>query len=335
MGALSNAHPLFASWVRSVHRRGYLDDVSGVRLIAVIGFLVVGGWQAFPVARFPLPTSRYPQPGKSVSYVSNSPAVNIVLVAHQDDWQLFMGDVIAGRIQSGAGVVFIYLTAGDDGRDSLYWTTRERGALESTRIAVGLALDTTLTCSTVKALEHAIRKCTIANTESYFLRLPDGRRDGRGFARYSYQSLRKLRGKRMTSMSAVDGSAAYNSWADLVATVTALIGEGSIDRTVTIHTSDPSVVVNPHDHFDHRMSGLVVADLRQKNNWNVVYYTGYALASRAANRSKDQARQKVALFQTYDAVMTRANPKWSAFREHPAFYAECMVRTYGRPIPWR
>jgi GlcNAc-PI de-N-acetylase len=307
-----------------------------VRPFAVIGLLVLNGWQALSVSRFPLPASRYPLPEKSVSYVSNSTAVDVVLVAHQDDWQLFMGDVVAGRIRNGSNVVFIYLTAGDDGRDSVYWTTRERGALESTRIAsAGLAIDTAVICSTAKALEHAIRKCTIANTESYFLRLPDGRRDGRGFARHSYQSLRKLRTKRMTSISAVDGSAAYNSWADLVATVTVLIGGGSVDRTVTIHTTDPSVVVNPHDHFDHRMSGLLVADSRRKNNWNVAYYTGYALASRAANRSKDQARQKVALFQAYDGVMTRANPKWSAYREHPAFYAECMLRTYARKIPRR
>jgi len=314
-----------------------LDHVPGVRLFAIIGFLVFGGWQSLPVSRSLLPASSYPVPENRVSYVSNTiDYTDIVLVAHQDDWQLFMGDVVAGRIRSGARVVFIYLTAGDDGRDSLYWMTRERGALESTRIAAaGLGIDTSVTCSTAKALEHAIRKCRIANTESYFFRLPDGRRDGKGFARHSYQSLRKLRAKRMTSISAVDGSAAYNSWADLVAAVTALIGEGSMDRTVTIHTSDPSVVVNPHDHFDHRMSGLLVADSRRKNNWNVAYYTGYALASRAANRSKDQARQKVALFQAYDGVMTRANSKWSAYREHPAFYAECMLRTYGRKIPWR
>jgi len=308
-----------------------------VSLFAVIGLFVFGGWQLLPAASFPLPGTSFVLPESRVSYVSNySTIVDVVLVAHQDDWQLFMGDIIAGRIRSGADVVFIYLTAGDDGRDSLYWATRERGALESTRIAAaGVAIDTAVTCSIAKALEHAIRKCTIANTESYFLRLPDGRRDGSGFARHSYQSLRKLRARRITSISAVDGSAAYNSWADLVATLTALIGEGSMDRTVTIHTSDPSVVVNPHDHFDHRMSGLLVAASHRKNNWNAAYYTGYALASRAANRSKDQSRQKVALFQAYDGVMARANPKWSAYREHPAFYAECMLRTYGRKIPWR
>jgi len=272
-----------------------------------------------------------------VSYVSNPPGpVDVVLVAHQDDWQLFMGDIVAGRIRTGRPVVFIYLTAGDDGRDSLYWITRERGALESTRVAAVAATDTALgQCSMTKALEHVVRKCMIGNTESYFLRLPDGRRDGAGFASHSYQSLRKLRGNRITSISALDGSTAYDSWADLLTTVATLVGEGSVDRTVTIHTSDPSVVVNPHDHFDHRMAGLLVAESHSKHNWNVVYYAGYALASRAANRSRDQARQKVALFQAYDAVMTRTNPGWSAYLEHPAFYAECMLRTYGRKIPRR
>jgi len=187
-------------------------------------------------------------------------------------------------------------------------------------------------CSTANVLEHAIRICTIANTTSYFLRLADGRRNGSGFAAHSYQSLRKLRSKRTASISAVDGSAAYGSWADLTNTVSELIGESLTDRIATIHTTDPSVMVNPHDHFDHRMAGLLVADSRRKHRWNVVYYTGYALASRAANRSNGQMREKTALFMAYDRVMTQVNPKWSAYREHPTFYSECMQRTYARRV---
>ena len=273
-----------------------------------------------------------------VTYISNTAGtVDVVLVAHQDDWQLFMGDVIASRIRTGSPVMIIYLTAGDDGRDSLYWVTRESAALESTRAAFGAVVRDSANgeCSTQKALEHVIRKCTIANANSYFLRLPDGGRDGAGFARYSHESLRKLRTNRIESTSAVDGSATYRSWADLMSTVNALIGDGSAGRSVTVHTSDPSKVVNPHDHYDHRMAGLLVADLRRKAGWNVVYYAGYALASRAPNRSTDQAREKTALFTAYNRVMTQVDPKWSAFREHPAFYSECMVRTYGRSIESR
>jgi LmbE family N-acetylglucosaminyl deacetylase len=275
-----------------------------------------------------------PAPGVSGAQSPDVETLDAVIVAHQDDWQLFMGDVIAQRVQAGHRVIFIYLTAGDDGRDSVYWITRERGALRSTRIAAGVVAGDSSAdqCPTVRALEHAIRKCTIANTESYFLRLPDGHRNGIGFVRQSHQSLRKLRRDRIRSISAVDGSAIYNGWADLRSTVNSLIGESSATRIVTVHTSDPSVIINPHDHFDHRMAGLLVYDSRRKNKWHVAYYAGYALATRAPNRTGEQVRQKTSLFRAYDNVMTQANPKWSAYRERPAFYAQCMMRTYGRRI---
>jgi LmbE family N-acetylglucosaminyl deacetylase len=245
-----------------------------------------------------------------------------------------MGDIVAKQIRTGKQVAVVYLTAGDDGRDSLYWATREQGALQSTRVAVGSGTSDPAgdQCSAVKVLEHAVMKCTIANTASYFFRLPDGGRNGAGFPRHSYQSLRKLRDKRTASISAVDGSTTYDGWADLISTVSELIDQSSAERVATIHTSDPSVVANPHDHFDHRMAGLLVADLRRKHTWNVAYYTGYALASRAPNRSNDQMREKTALFVAYDRVMTKVNAKWSAYREHPVFYSECMQRTYARRV---
>ena len=245
-----------------------------------------------------------------------------------------MGDVVAQRVQAGRSVIFVYLTAGDDGRDSAYWATRERGALQSTRIAASVPAGdfSPDECSIVRVLEHRIRKCTVANTESYFLRLPDGHRNGVGFARYSHQSLRKLRRKRLQSISAVDGSAVYDNWADLKATIDSLIGASSPVRSVTVHTSDPSIAVNPHDHFDHRMAGLLVYDLRRKNRWNVAYYAGYALSTRAANRTEEQVRQKTSLFRAYDNVMIRANPKWGAYRERPGFYSQCMTRTYARRV---
>jgi hypothetical protein len=79
------------------------------------------------------------------------------------------------------------------------------------------------------------------------------------------------------------------------------------------------------------MAGLLVDDLRRKERWtNTQYYTGYALATRAANRSPDQARMKAAIFLAYDNEMKRVNKTWSAYNEHPEFYGECMVRTYAR-----
>jgi LmbE family N-acetylglucosaminyl deacetylase len=259
--------------------------------------------------------------------------VDVVVVAHQDDWQLFMGDVLTPRLRSDFRGVFVYLTAGDDGRDSVYWQTRERAALESTRIAAGIPVGDLLACSIVQIRDHSIRKCTVGNTESYFLRLPDGKRDGKGFARYGYRSLRKLRANPRSEMSAIDTSTTYRGWTDLMTTIGAIIDRDS--AAVTIHTSDPSVIRNPHDHFDHRMTGLLVADLRKQRKLGAMYYVGYALATRADNRSNDQTQAKTALLIAYDREMTAVNKKWSAYQEHRAFYSECLQRTYfvRSPVP--
>jgi len=269
---------------------------------------------------------------QAIRYIANSPPAqhHVFLVAHQDDWQLFMGDIAARQIRAGDSVSFIYLTAGDDGRDSLYWRTRERAALQSTRVAIGRDASTEVRCSTTTVLDHAIQQCAVANTRSYFLRLPDGKRNGIGFASHDYQSLRKLRGKKIRVVNTVDGSAAYNGWEDLTGTITNVIGPSSSDRDVVVHVNDPSIAANPHDHFDHRMAGLLVEDLRRTQRWKTQYYVGYALATRAANRSTDEVREKTAIFLAYDAVMKRGNPKWSAYEEHPGFYSECMLRTYAR-----
>jgi LmbE family N-acetylglucosaminyl deacetylase len=272
--------------------------------------------------------------GPSVILLSNPERqADVVIVAHQDDWQLFMGDILTERFRSGDRGVFVYLTAGDDGRDSVYWQSREQAALQSTRIAAGLPAGQPFACSTVDIREHSIKRCTLGITESYFLRLPDGKRNGKGFARYSYRSLRKLHGSWRSDISAIDASTTYRGWNDLMATVAAIAQLDS--PTVTIHTSDPNVARNPHDHFDHRMAGLLVADLRKQHQVRAMYYVGYALATRAANRSPAQTQAKTALLLAYDREMMSTNPKWSAFQEHRAFYSQCMQRTYvtRSPVP--
>ena len=258
---------------------------------------------------------------------------DVVVVAHEDDWQLFMGDVLTTRLRLGNRGVFVYLTAGDDGRDSTYWQTRERAALQSTRIAAGLPVSQPFACSVVEIRQHPMRKCIGGNIESYFLRLPDGKRDGKGFARYGYRSLRKLRANPASEISAIDASTTYRGWNDLMTTV----GEiAQLDSTaVTLHTTDPSIARNPHDHFDHRMTGLLVQDLRKEHRVAAIYYLGYALAMRAANRSTGQVQAKTTLLLAYDREMMAANQTWSAYREHRAFYSQCMERTYAArsPVP--
>jgi LmbE family N-acetylglucosaminyl deacetylase len=259
---------------------------------------------------------------------------DVFLVAHQDDWQLFMGDEVARRIRGGSHAVFIYLTAGDVGRDSLYWITREQAALRSTQILEneGGAQAGGSVCAPVEIARHLIRRCTVGNTESFFLRLPDGKRNGAGYAVHSYQSLRALRIKRISAITAIDGSSTYSGWAELVGTVAAIARRDSVE--VTLHSNDPSIGANPHDHFDHRMAGRIALELGP-SGMKTIYYLGYALATRAPNLSTTRRRDKTELFRAYNDEMSRARKNWSAYAEHPAFYSECMSRTYWRIPRWR
>lgn len=269
-----------------------------------------------------------------VRYGSNSNERHVVIVAHEDDWQLFMGDRVGVRLGAGDSATFVYLTAGDDGRDSSYWRTRERAALRSTRVALEASTtDLVPSCRDTVVRRHTIYGCGLGSTRSFFLRLPDGKRNGTGFERYGHQSLRKLHLKTGRTITAVDRSATYDGWSDLVETVTELTGLNRGDTNLTVHTTDPRVTSNPHDHFDHRMAGLLVADARRSNRWNASYYVGYAVATRAANRTSEQALAKTMIFRAYDAEMIAANKTWSAYAEHPAFYSQCMLRTYSRRVP--
>jgi len=134
-------------------------------------------------------------------------------------------------------------------------------------------------------------------------------------------------------LNTVDRSAAYDSWRDLVSTVDVLTMAASATSKPILNTTDPSIAINPHDHFDHRIAGLLVEEVRKRHRWSARYYVGYALASRAANRSAEQTQKKTTTFRAYDEVMIRASAAWSAYAEHPKFYSECMQRTYARIVP--
>ena len=124
-----------------------------------------------------------------VRYVSNSTdsLTDVVLVAHQDDWQLFMGDALGDRQRFSTRTIFVYLTAGDDGRDSSYWRTRERAALASTQLELAWPDSAARNCGFGMVARHSIWRCGSGRVESYFLRLPDGRRNGRGFAVHQFR----------------------------------------------------------------------------------------------------------------------------------------------------
>ena len=268
-------------------------------------------------------------PGRIVRYQSTT-TVDLVIVAHEDDWQLFMGDALARHARSSSRFVIVYLTAGDVGRDTAYWRTRERAALASAgQLIPATTRAAPAACDTAIVVGHSIMRCVLPNSVGWFLRLPDGRRNGAGYRSHAFQSLRKLRSGRISAIDAVDGSTRYKGWSDLAATVRA-IAEAEPASSISIHANDPSVLINPHDHYDHRIAGRLAADLQRSNRWNAYYYLGYAVVARDDNLPAAGLQAKTRLFQAYDNVMIAANRKWSALGEHRTFYSECLRRTYWR-----
>src|SRR5258708_37890165 len=110
--------------------------------------------------------------------MQNFDAVSFYIVAHQDDWQLFMSPNAYHDLHDGKRkVIFVYTTAGEAGKDEAYWSAREKGALGSIRFVVdtGESPPQEASWSKKSYCDHPITYCEYKNSGSYFLRLPDGR----------------------------------------------------------------------------------------------------------------------------------------------------------------
>ena len=63
--------------------------------------------------------------------------VTFYVVAHADDWQLFMNpDAFKDITMPDSKVVFIVTTAGDAGKEDNYWKAREEGMKSSIRFCL-------------------------------------------------------------------------------------------------------------------------------------------------------------------------------------------------------
>lgn len=206
-----------------------------------------------------------------VHALSQTTSTTFYVAAHPDDWQLFeTPNAIYDATSPGNKAVFIYVTAGAGGEATgdpsstkgvPYFLAREAAAKRSIRFVMGLTGRTPLPVDSIAVINgHAIRRYAVAGTVSYFLRLPDGNpHDGNGYAQTGWRSMARLHDGAITSLPAIDGSATYRSWEDLVATLTALIeDEARSTRTVWVNVHDPNPKTNPGSHPDHYQAGIAI-----------------------------------------------------------------------------
>jgi hypothetical protein len=248
-------------------------------------------------------------------------SVAFYVVAHQDDWQLFRGQQAWIDIETGAQIVFVYLTAGDAGRTNGWWEAREVGALESCRLVTGAAplLRRVLTFN-----NHPIAICDCSNTTSYFMRLPDG-------------SLNQIRNSNV-QVSAIDESTTYSGWDDVCTTLGTILdfersNAGQNNPWVNAPDFDTTYNPSPPDNSDHVATGNAVK-LVTEGSYSRVWWVGYDVQSRVSNLTPFETDRKRKLQLAYtDAILretTAAGTPVDDWADSKDIYESWLDKNYVR-----
>jgi predicted phage tail protein len=227
--------------------------------------------------------------------------VEVYLQAHQDDWQLFLGDRPSDAVKTATRVVFVYTTAGDGGNGATfpaYWQARET--------ATNASIDSITpagpwSCANPVVNGHAILRCTKASTVSYYMHLPN---PGDG----STKGMSGLRDGQVATLTAVDNTATYTSWADLVLTIQGIIvaEQGAEpDAKVALHAPETDREVNSSDHSDHLATGDATLAAAGGHDYNRFWYIGYQNQYYPANLTAAQLAAKWRVVYAYDDVMKK------------------------------
>ena len=202
-----------------------------------------------------------------------TPALSVFVVAHPDDWQLFMNpDAFHAMNERHEKAVFVHVTAGDAGKGpggelTPYYLAREDGALRAIRFLANAvdataALGADMKPEAVERAGHQVARHSYANTATYFLRLHDGKIVNGEESVEHPLALDRLRTGASTEARAIDGSARYAGWNDFVATLEAIIASELAPGTaLNLHLAELDEKRNPGDHPDHRAVAFAMEEV--------------------------------------------------------------------------
>jgi hypothetical protein len=249
--------------------------------------------------------------------------ISFYVVAHADDWQLFMQpNAYTDLVANNTKVVFIITTAGDAGDHKTYWAAREEGCKSSIRFCLASLAAIKESGGFVEKSNHTINYWSANNATVYFFRLPDGNLDGNGFSAYNYQSLSKFRTGESATISAVDNSATYNSWTDLYTTIQSIIQDESENvSNVLLNFLSPETALNPGDHIDHIATGQALQKMEIFTNCHPVAFVGYSVRNAPAPLSRDHLFWKAGMFAAYEKAVHDISG-YSTLRESISTYME-------------
>lgn len=231
--------------------------------------------------------------------------ISFYVVAHADDWQLFMQpNAYNDLVAAGNKVVFIITTAGDAGAGETYWAAREEGLKSSVRFCMAPFAALSETSGTKEFNRHTINYCSIDNASCYFLRLPDGNLDGNGFSLYHYQSLSRFRSGQISTIAAIDNSTTYNSWSDLYTTLQTIIqSESKGIPDIWINYLNPDMNTNPNDHTDHIATGQAIQEMNISSALKQALFVGYSVNKASGNLQPTELFWKAGMFAAYEKAV--------------------------------
>lgn len=243
-----------------------------------------------------------------VLVAAQAQATDSFIVAHPDDWQLFMGEQAFDQLGTGEQLTFIYLNAGDSGLRTGGWgkvgyfKSRENGAVASYHVASSVNPNwfPSDQAGWVTLNGHLVWRVIHKASTSYFFRLPDGGPDGNGYSANFNQSMQKLRDGRIKSIQAVDGSTTYNGYADLVKTVQSILykyapGVGNL--------IDVDTTINPETHSDHQVASRIAMDAYDGIFTQYRLWRDYSISHDTPALPRDKMLNKHALFAAMCAQM--------------------------------
>ncbi|KAF4212966.1 hypothetical protein CNMCM8980_009556 [Aspergillus fumigatiaffinis] len=220
------------------------------------------------------------------------------VVAHQDDDILFQNPDILNDIAAGRHVRTVYLTAGDAGRDSQYWTSRQAGAMEAYAAMAGMPNVWDESDIGVEGKDIPLYSLRDRDISLAFMHMPDGSIDGDGFASTGHESLEKLWKDKINSIRTVDESGTSYTRSDLIETLAQIINDFNPDW---INSQDYVHPYGSGDHSDHSSAGLFANEAAKESRFpgNVMAYRGYPTKDEPANVAGSDLDRKKAAFYTY------------------------------------
>ena len=224
------------------------------------------------------------------------PTLNIV--AHEDDDLLFLSPDLLHAIQGGGKVRTIFVTAGDAGNGSSYWTGRQNGMLAAYAQMAGVSNSWTQADAGISGHPMPLYTLSAASAISLvFMHLPDGDVDGGGFSSTNDESLQRLWTGAISTIHAIDGSSSYTK-STLVSTLTAMM---SAFQAASINTQDYVGTFGDGDHSDHHAAAYFAQAATQAYSTSVAFagYLDYSTVDLPANVTGSDLTAKSNAFYTY------------------------------------